>query len=418
VVRLKGGDPFVFGRGAEEAATLKKNRIPFEVVPGITSAIAVPAYAGIPVTHRDYASGFAVVTAYEDPSKKDFRVNYQSLVRFPGTLLFLMGVIQIRSVTEQLIACGKSPSTPVAMIRWGTRGFQQALTGTLQNIAELVEKKDFRPPAVVVIGDVVKCRKQIQWFENLPLFGKRVVVTRTREQASELSRRLMDLGAEVIELPTIQIEPVQSQQVSNSIRNVKSYDWIVFTSPWAARFFLDEVLKFHADLRVLSGIQFAAIGPATASILRERGLSVQFQSRIHTSQALGKGLGSLKKIPGARILISRSEIADREIESKLRRAGARVRAVTFYRNVRPKPSWELQALYRFGADFVTFTSSSTAENFVRLVGKEWLRKARKKLQCVSIGPSTSKTLRSLGISRVLQAKTASMEALVQRIAGV
>lgn len=418
VVRLKGGDPFVFGRGAEECATLQKHGIEFEVVPGVTSAIAVPAYAGIPVTHRDCSSGFTVVTAYEDPNKSQTLLDYKILAQFPGTLVFLMGVKRLKYVAENLISHGKSPHTPVALIRWGTRTFQQTLIGKLADISSKIEKVGFRPPSVIVIGEVVRCRKEIQWFERRPLFGRRIVITRAQEQAGELSERLWELGAEVLELPTIQIERVKSAAVCRSIKKVADFDWVILTSPWAAEFFLDSVLEEHGDIRVLSGIKFAVIGPTTASKLRARGLSVALQPVIHTSEGFAAHCKRLGNWQQKRVLLPRSNIARDVLELTLRRLEARVHPVVIYRNKAPKPSWQVDALYRMGADEILFTSSSTVKNFEQLLRNRNLishpmRKLLRQCRMISIGPTTSDTLRKLGFRVHAQAKEASVEGLIR-----
>ena len=425
VVRLKGGDPFVFGRGGEEAETMQKHKIEFEVVPGVTSAIAVPAYAGIPATHRDYSSGIAIVTAYEDPNKFEAALDYQTLAKFPGTLMFLMGVKRLAGMAKQLIAFGKSPATPVAVVRWGTRGIQETLLGTLNNIAAKTESTNFRPPAVVVVGDVVKCCKQLRWFEQKPLFGKRIVVTRTRQQSSDLSAKLRTWGGEVIELPTIEIKQIKSPQVFRAVKMAAKWDWIIFTSSWGVEFFLDAVITLHGDIRALSKANFAAIGPATAAKLTERGLMVNLQSRIHTAEGLAAEIQKKhRSVPefwkAKKILLPRSEIANNVIEKALLKFGAEIQALAIYRNQCPKLSWELEALKRIGADIVIFTSSSAAKNFWELlrnpkIFSRSLRKLMKKCRFVSIGPTTSAAMRRVGFFVSAEAKRPSVDGLLQAL---
>jgi len=421
VVRLKGGDPFLFGRGAEEALHLLKHRIPFEIVPGVTSAIAVPAYAGISVTHRDHASGVAMITAQENPNKTGEALDYRSLAGFPGSLVVLMAMTSLGEISRKLIAAGKPPSTPVAVISSGTRGFQQTVTGNLGNIVSRVRQNGLKPPALAVIGEVVKCRRQLKWFENRPLFGKRIVVTRTREQASRLAGRLLELGAEVIELPTIEIRPVRSTALRRAVREIKDWNWIIFTSPWGVEFFLDEVIRQHGDVRVLAKAKLAVIGPETESKLKDRGLAADLMPVVHTAEALAwqfKILNSQFSILNSRALLPRSKIGRDVVERTLRKLGTRVQPLVIYRNVRPRLTWEIDALERVGADVVTFMSSSTAENFVKLLRDPKVfsvstRRVLRRCKFVSIGPTTSATLRKLGLRVHGEAKPHTLDGLTR-----
>jgi uroporphyrinogen III methyltransferase / synthase len=422
VVRLKGGDPFVFGRGGEEALALRQKGISFEVIPGITSATAVPAYAGIPVTHRDYSSGFAVVTAYENAGKRE-PLNYHALARFPGTLIFLMGVKRLPEMIQNLIASGKSPQTPVALIRWGTRGLQETLTGNLRNIAERAQRAEFRPPATVVVGDVVKCRAHLQWFERRPLIGKRVVITRSRDQEGAFASKLINLGAEVIELPTIQIRPLKTGAVRNAVNRACQWDWIVFTSAWAVEFYLDAVLATHGDIRILKNAKFAAIGQSTAAKLKERGLKVELVPSIQSNEGLIDAILKRKKLEweGKQVLLPRSEIAKSDIAQVFKKVGADVHSIAIYENILPKIKWEALALERIGADYVVFTSSSTAENFFKLIKPQngfSKKTCRLLLSCrfISIGPSTSATIRKLGFKVFAEAKQHNLDGLIKRLA--
>jgi len=419
VVRLKGGDPFVFGRGGEEAATLQKAKISFEIVPGVTSAIAVPAYAGIPATHRDHASGVAIVTAYEDPEKPESFLDFQALARFPGTLMVLMSVKRLEPFVQRLMHVGKPPQTPVALVRWGTRGIQQALTGTLRDIAAKCEKTGFRAPAVVVIGDVVRCRKQLAWFEKRPLFGKRIVVTRSREQASALTSRLVDLGAEVFELPTIKIEPLRSRKMKSAAAQI--WDWIVFVSPSAVDCFLQQVEERCGNLRGLMRTRFAVVGPGTHEKLRSYGLDAALMPKIHTAEELSRLILKKKsELAGQRILVPRSKIGGENVRRALKKAGAEVCDVVAYRNRIPNLKWEILALDRFGADIVTFTSSSTANHFVQLLKQPRLFSSalKRMLKCcrwISIGPATSAEIRRHGFRVHRQASTHDLDGLVRAL---
>lgn len=416
VVRLKGGDPFVFGRGAEEAAALRKKRINFEIVPGVTSAIAVPAYAGIPVTHRDHASGVAIVTAYEDPDKPESALDYASLAHFTGTLVFLMGVKRLESVAENLVDQGKPPQTPVALIRWGTRGMQQCLTGTLATIAKIAHKKKFRPPAVVVVGNVVRCRRSLKWFERRPLLGKRILVTRAREGVSALAEPLRELGAEVLELPTIEIQKIRSRQIQAASSSVGKFDWILFASPWAVDCFVDCVMAVHGDVRAMHGVRLGAIGPATAARIKERGMKVDLQPTLSTAEGFVAALKKQGSWKNLRVLLPRSEIGRDLLEKSLLASGARVTSLPVYRNVPPRLSWELDAVERVGADWAIFTSSSTATNYVALLKNPSIparmRKILSDVQNISIGPTTSRTLRELGRKVHREARKPGIKGLV------
>ncbi len=417
VVRLKGGDPFVFGRGAEEAAALRRAGVPFDVTPGVTSAIAVPAYAGIPPTHREHSSGLAIVTAYEDPGKGSSLLDYEVLARFPGTLLFLMGVKRLEPLVTQLCHFGKPKSTPVALVRWGTRGFQETLVGTLGDIVTQAQAKKFSPPAVIVVGDVVRCRKTISWFERLPLFGRRIVVTRSRDQAGEIARRLRELGAEALELPAIELVPARGAALRRAVRQAEEWDWIIFASGPAVDFFLDAVLAGSGDLRALARAKLAVLGASTAARLTARGLKAFLQPKMATASGLRAALRRRGDWRGRRVLLPRSGIGGREIENALRSWGARVSAVTAYRNRRPRLTWEWDAIGRVGADTVVFTSSSTAENFGKLLGERARKstpaaKVLKACRYISIGPSTSATLQKMGLKVHAQARTPSIEGLI------
>ncbi|MGI6226566.1 MAG: uroporphyrinogen-III C-methyltransferase, partial [Peptococcales bacterium] len=264
IARLKGGDPFVFGRGGEEAEVLLEAGIPFEIVPGITSAISVPAYAGIPVTHRDFTSTLTIITGHEDPTKDETNINWQRLGQDPGTLIFLMGVGNLEKIVGQLTAHGKPQNTPIALIRWGTRPEQEVVIGTLENIVEEVKKAGLKSPAIIIVGDVVKLREKLKWFENKPLFGKRVLVTRSREQASSLSEKIEELGGEAWEYPTIEIvEPLDNKPLEDALYNAHRYDWIIFTSVNAVKAFFRQLTNLKIDIRKLTNVKFCAIGPKT-----------------------------------------------------------------------------------------------------------------------------------------------------------
>ncbi|MDB6021031.1 MAG: tetrapyrrole methylase, partial [Pedosphaera sp.] len=366
VVRLKGGDPYVFGRGGEEAGELAAAKVAFEVVPGISSAVAGPNYAGIPITHREHCSSYTVITGHEDPAKDESSIDWAQVAKISGTKIILMGVSRIREIATKLIEHGLDAATPVAMVRWGTTGRQQSIEGTLATIADVVEKSKFTAPAVTVIGDVVKLRKTLNWYEQRPLFGKRVVVTRTREQASQLARQLSELSAEVLEIPTIRIVPTDRKaDLADALLELNSYDWIVFTSPNGVTMFFDSFFKAFEDLRDIGGVRIAAVGPATAAKLKELHLKVDVMPEEYVSAKIVKALISYESVENLKILLVRAQVASPELPKDLEALGAIVDDIACYQTVPETEdvSGAAAALLEEGADWVTFTSSSTVENF-------------------------------------------------------
>ena len=296
VVRLKGGDPYVFGRGGEEATELQEDNVPFEVVPGISSIVAAPNYAGIPLTHREHCSSFTVITGHEDPDKAETAIDWERIAREPGTKVVLMGVERIGKITAALKENGLAGDTPVAMVRWGTTGRQQTISGTLDTIADVVAETGFKAPAVTIIGGVSRLRDSLNWFEKRPLFGQRVVVTRTRKQASKLTVALKDYGAEVMEIPTIKIvPPTDNEPIVESITGIGSYDWIIFTSPNGVTHFFDYFFKAYKDVRDLGDLRFAAVGPATAKKLKELHLTSRLDAGGLHRRGHGTGVARLPK---------------------------------------------------------------------------------------------------------------------------
>jgi uroporphyrinogen III methyltransferase/synthase len=416
VVRLKGGDPYVFGRGGEEAQVLVRAGIPFEVVPGVTSAIAAPSYAGIPVTHRDLASTVTFVTGHEDPLKPGSAIDWQHLARLRGTKIFLMGVERLREIASRLMAEGADSSTPVALVRWGTTTRQESLEGTLATIADLVEKRGFAAPAVTVVGDVVKLRSELNWYEALPLFGQRVVVTRTRRQASILSEKLRLLGADVLEIATIRVVPRELDDVQrDKLSNIsKHFDWIVFTSPNAVELFFNEYFKTQSDLRDLGAVKFAAVGPATTGKLEKLHLRIDLQPEIYTTENLAK-LFSDKRASGARFCLPHGSKADPFITDHLRAQGATVEEWNLY-DTEPESDDASGARSRYlkeGAHWITFTSASTAENWhaLRLQPIQGAPVPK----AISMGPVTSETLRKLGYDIIAEAPVSTLDSLVETI---
>ena len=397
VLRLKGGDPFLFGRGGEEALALAEAGLAFDIVPGVTSAIAAPAYAGIPVTHREHTSQLTIFTGHEDPSKPESALDYQRLATQPGTKVMLMGVERIGPITEALQAHGASTDLPVALIRWGTTGRQQTLRGTIGDIAKKVAEADFSAPAVAVFGEVVGLREKLNWFEKRPLFGKRIAVTRTRQQAGGLIAALRALGADAFEMPTIRIEPpLDRLAFGELVQDSHQYDWLIFTSPNGVTAFFDLFFKIYKDAREIGGVRIAAIGPATAQRVRDFHLAVDLQPAEYVAEAIIAALKEVGSVENERFLLVRAEQARDVLPKELSRLGAIVDEAIAYRTV-PETEDVGGGLARFkaeGADLITFTSSSTVENFLAL--KLPLPEG---LQTASIGPITSQTMREAWAAR-------------------
>ena len=413
VVRLKGGDPFVFGRGAEEAKAIVDAGIAFEIVPGITSAIAGPAYAGIPVTHRAENSHVTFFTGHEDPSKTKSAIDFAALAKLGGTQVMLMGVEKIDAITREMIANGVRRDLPVALVRWATTGRQETLTGTLENIAKLAVEAEFEAPAVAVFGDVVTLRKDLNWYEQRPLSGKRIVVTRTRKQAGALTNQLRALGADVFELPTIKIEPpTDLREFAELVQVAHIYDWIVFTSPNGVDAFFEIFYKLYDDAREIGGAKIAAIGPATAQRVRDYHLHVDLQPEEFVAEAVVRHFQKLGGIENLRILLARAEKARDVLPRELSKLGAIVDEAFAYRTV-PETrdlTGARQRLLEEGADLITFASSSTVENFLAL-GLPW----PKGMRIASIGPITSKTAADHGLKIDIEARRHDIEGLVEAI---
>lgn len=420
VVRLKGGDPYTFGRGGEEAEELVAAGIPFEVVPGVSSVVAAPNYAGIPLTHRAHCSSFTVITGHEDPSKEESSIDWAQLAKVPGTKVILMGTARIREIARILVSHGMAEQTPVAMVRWGTTGRQQSIEGTLATIGDVADHNHFSAPSVTVIGEVVKLRGKLNWFERRPLFGQRIVVTRTREQASQLSRRLWDLGAEVLEIPTIKIVPPENKMdLKDAVLGLHQYDWVVFTSPNGVTSFFDYFFKAFDDMRDIGGVRIAAVGPATAEKLKTLHLKVDLMPEEYVATKIVKAFENYQTIENLRILLMRAEVANRELPKALEKLGAIVDDIACYQTVPETEDLNGAAskLLESGADWITFTSSSTVEHFharfdlPQLVGKY------PRLKLASIGPETSKAIKGLDLTPTLEPRTHTIDGLVEAISG-
>ena len=413
VVRLKGGDPFVFGRGAEEAKAIVDAGISFEIVPGITSAIAGPAYAGIPVTYRAENSHVTLFTGHEDPSKTKSAIDYAGLAKLGGTQVMLMGVERINAITKEMVARGVRADLPVALVRWATTGRQQTLTGTLSDIAKKVVDLGFESPAVAVFGDVVALRKDLNWYEQRPLSGKRIVVTRTRKQAGALSSQLRELGADVFELPTIRIErPTDLREFAELVQDAHIYDWIVFTSPNGVDAFFEIFYKLYDDAREMGGAKIAAIGPATAQRVRDFHLHVDLQPEEFVAEAIVREFQKQGGVENLRILLARAEKARDVLPREISKLGAIVDEAFAYRTVPDTRdiTGARRRLLDEGADLITFTSSSTVENFLAL-GLAW----PKGMLVASIGPITSKTAVEHGLKIDIEARRHDIDGLVEAI---
>jgi uroporphyrinogen III methyltransferase/synthase len=413
IVRLKGGDPFLFGRGAEEALALTVAGIPFEIVPGVSSAIAAPAYAGIPLTHREKNSHVTFFTGHEDPAKEKSSIDFEALARLGGTQVMLMGIERLEAITHEMIAHGTRGDLPVALIRWATTGRQQTLVGTLHDIAKQACEKNFAAPAVAVFGEVVSLRETLNWFENQELFGKRIVVTRTRSQAGVLSEQLRALGADVLELPTINIEPpTDLRAFAELVQDAHGYDWIVFTSPNGVTAFFELFYKLYDDAREIGAARIAAIGPGTAQRVKDFHMHVDLQPEEFVAEGLVRAFQKEGNIENLRILLARAEQARDVLSKQLLSLGAIVDEGFAYRTVAETRdiTGARRRLMEEGADLITFTSSSTVENFLAL-GLEW----PKGMRIASIGPITSKTARDRGLQVDVEARRHDITGLVEAI---
>ncbi len=410
VVRLKGGDPFVFGRGGEEAEALVAAGLSFEIVPGISSVIAGPAYAGIPVTHRGHNTTLTIFTGHEDPTKPETNLDTAAIARTPGTKVMLMGVERIRSLADTLIHDGLAAETPTALVRWATTGKQRTLSATLGTIADEVERTGFKAPAVCVIGDVVTCRDQLNWFETRPLFGQTIAVTRTRQQAGSLIAQLRDLGADAYELPTIRIEPApDKREFYESVAVAHTYDWLVFTSPNGVDAFFEAFYSIYKDARSLGGVRIAAIGPATAARVHANRFEVDLQPEKYVAEEIVKAFQKEMDVENLKILLARAEGAREILATALTDLGAIVDETVAYRTV-PETGDPTGGVERFrteGADWITFTSSSTAENFVALN-----LPLPERLKTASIGPITTATMKTLGLDVDIEAQVHDIPGVV------
>lgn len=418
VVRLKGGDPYTFGRGGEEASELAEAGIPFEVVPGVSSAVAAANYAGIPLTHRDYCSGYMVVTGHDTSGKENQEVDWSQIARHPDTKVIMMGTKQIRSIAEKLMHHGTPADTPVAMIQWGTTGRQKSIDGTLSTIADIAVKQEIAPPTVIIVGDVVRLRKKLNWFESRPLFGQRVVVTRAREKSGQMARQFRNLGAEVFEIPTIKtVPPKDLHNLKDAILTLHEYDWVVFTSPNGVTTFFDYFFKGFDDLRDIGGVRIAAVGPATASKIRDLRLKVDLMPDEYCARKIADAFAAYETIENLRVLLMRAEVANPELPKVLEEMGAIVDDVACYRT---EPETEdltgaAARLAQEGADWIVFSSGSTVESFHARFDLPGMLKQFPKTKLASIGPETSNGIRELGLEPTVESRIHTVEGLVGAI---
>lgn len=417
VVRLKGGDPFVFGRGGEECEALRDAGIPFEVVPGVTAAVGASAYSGIPLTHRDITASVAFVTGQEGKEKNESNIDWDRLSLGGGTVVFYMGVTTLRRNMERMVEHGRSPETPVALVRWATTACQQVLVGTLADIADRAEECGFKPPAITIVGEVVALRKKLQWFDKRSLCGKKIVVTRAAEQAGEFSAKLAALGATALECPTIRlVEPESWQLLDLAIRDLPNYDWVVLTSGNAVRYFFQRMDTLGLDARALGGCRICAVGPKTADEIRSFGIKPDLVPTDYKAEGVVDEFSRLD-MHNSRVLFPRADKARDVIPRELKRMGAHVDSPVAYRNIYPEklPPETLFALEKRSVDCITFTSSSTVQNLAAIMGEELMLDMLKGVAVASIGPITSKSCRDLGLKVDIEPESHTLNALVEAL---
>ncbi len=418
VVRLKGGDPYIFGRGGEEAEELAAAGIGFEVVPGVSSIVAGPNYAGVPLTHRDYCSSFTVLTGHGNPEAGATKLELDQIANLPGTKVVLMGMKRMREWTASLVEHGMPAATRVAVVQWATTGQQQSVEGTLATIAEQVAQRGLTPPALTIIGDVVKLRPKLNWFEHRPLFGQRCVITRARHQCETLARQLTELGADVLEIACLKIvAPKDKQPLADALLTLGEYDWIVFTSVNGVNAFFDYFFKAFEDVRDLGAVRIAAVGPGTAARLRELHLKVDVMPKEALGVRIAKALNEFESIENLKIMLARAETANSDLPAALNERRAIVDDVPCYQTV-PETEDRTGAGARLlaeGAQWITFTSGSTVDHFHARFDLPKLLAQFPELKLASIGPETSKVLGKLGLKPTVEAREHTMDGLVKGI---
>lgn len=413
VARLKGGDPYIFGRGGEEAAELVKAGVPFEIIPGISSISAVPAYAGIPITHRDYCSSFLVATGHVDPKKGETLLDYASIANFTGTRILLMGIGKLREITNKLIEAGANPQTPTAIIQWGTLGRQKTVQATLEKITDLVEAQQLTAPAIIILGDVVNLRKTLNWFEKKLLFGKKILITRARTQSGKLAQKLRLLGADVLELPLIKVTPlINSPPLQNAVNTCANYDWLIFTSPNGIETFFQQFEKSSLDIRQLAPTKIAVVGNESAKILANYyHLQADLIAPQSTAQSLSEAFTQLN-LRQKRILLIQGNRASPALHQNLLQQGAQIDRVEAYlTELETRDLFQARSrLETEGVDWIIFTSVSTVDHWHQLqlsLPTSW--------KAASIGPITTSRLKELGYSSIIQSKQTSIDSLIEAI---
>jgi uroporphyrinogen III methyltransferase/synthase len=417
IARLKGGDPFIFGRGGEEAEEILQAGIAYEVVPGVTAGVAAAAYAGIPLTHRDFTTTVAFITGHEDPTKDESNIYWDKISTGIGTLVFYMGIGNLEPNMRKLIENGRSPDTPVALIRWGTTSAQETIVGTIADIAEKAKAAKLKAPAITVVGGVVSLRDKLRWFDKRPLFGKKIIVTRSREQASDFSILLEKYGAEPIEFPTIEtVPPKDWKDIDRAIKNIPKYDWAVFTSVNGVKYFIERLKKKGKDIREFKGVKICAIGPATAMAIEGLGIRVDLLPKEYRAESIIEGLGK-NKIKGKRFLLPRAMKAREVLPEEIKRLGGKVDIIAAYRTVKPKERTdEIRKMFQEKRiDVVTFTSSSTVENFVNMFKKGEIPALLSETKVACIGPITKDTATVLGIKTDIMPAKYTIPALTEAI---
>jgi uroporphyrinogen III methyltransferase / synthase len=417
VVRLKGGDPFVFGRGGEECEALALAGIPFEVVPGVTAAVGAAAYAGIPLTHRNFTASVAFVTGQEGKDKSESSIDWDRLSLGSGTVVFYMGITSLRRNVQRMIEHGRSPLTPVALVRWATTAGQQVLTGTIADIADKAEAVGFKPPAVTIVGEVVTLRERLRWFDNRPLSGRRIIVTRAADQAGEFSSMMTGRGATVLECPTIKlVEPTSWGELDTAIGKLEDFNWLVLTSVNAVHFLFQRLNSLGLDARAFGSCKVCAVGPKTAEAIAGHGIRPDLIPADYKAEAIVREFSTLA-ISGQRVLFPRADRAREIIPQELEQMGAHVTAPVTYRNILPERLCPeaLLALEKRCVDCITFTSSSTALNMAELLGADLLANMLKGVAVASIGPVTSRTCRDLGLKVDIQPAASTLSALSDSI---
>ena len=416
VIRLKGGDPFIFGRGGEEIQAIKQSKIPFLVVPGVTSVTGVAAYAGIPLTHRDLSSTLSIITGSNDKNQGDIHIDWERIASRTGTLVFLMGARKLPLIAKKLMKFGKSPETPIAVIQWGTTARQKTWKGTLSTIVETSSKEKISPPALTIIGEVVNLKPEIEWYEHLPLFGKTIVVTRKGDQAESMIDRLRELGAEPFFFPVIEtVEPNDWAPLDEALNHLSRYEGLIFTSVNGVQFFFKRLKEIQQDIRNLKGVRIFTIGPKTADAVRDLGIHVDVVPENFVAESLIESIGK-ENINGKRFLIPRATVAREVLPEKLREMGGQIDVAPAYQTILPSLKSDTLAKRLQSGDIqvLTFTSSSTVKNFLALTGESLIPEIKK--TCIAcIGPITAKTAEDAGLTVDIIPKEYTVSSLLDAI---